>query len=211
MTKHLNLLDSVPGASHHGLPWWSGAAIAGAVILAAGAYGTWSHINTNQLRNRLDTSERAIKQVNKVEPSPLDATVLDGLRRTVESREKLAKALSGVGSANNADSSFASRWLDALDQIAAEGLSLNQVRVETGDLLSVKGSALQPQDINNWLNRLQQNPLTGTAPIGQLEMKRGEKPGDPISFRIIPPAYLNSVTSVAAQTAASMQTTGGVQ
>lgn len=211
MTRHLNLLDSVPGASHHGLPWWSAIAVMGSVAILATAYGTWAHVNSNALRERLDASERAVKQVNKVETTPLDATVLDGLRHTVEAREKLAKALSGVGSANNADSSFASRWLSALDQISAEGLSLNQVRVETGDLLSVKGSALQPQDINNWLSRLQQNPLTGTAPIGQLEMKRGEKPGDPISFRIVPPATVNSVLNNAAQATPAMQTTGGAQ
>ena len=191
MTRHLNLLDSIPGATQHGLPWWSGLAVVGVVGALAVGYGTWAQIKTRSLGNRLHEAELAVKEASKVEAAPLDSTVLDGLRRTVESREKLAKALSGVGSANNADSSFASRWLDALDQISAEGISLNQVRVETGDLLSVKGLALTPQDINNWLGRLQQNPLTGTAPIGQLEMHRGEKPNDPIAFRIVPPATLN--------------------
>jgi hypothetical protein len=188
MTRHLNLLNSVPGGSHQGLRWWSGFALAGAVATLAIAYGAWAHMKTATLRDQLDAAELAVKQVNKAESPALDSSVLDGLRRTVEAREKLAKALSGVGSANNADSSFASRWLSALDQISSEGVSLNEVRIESGDLLSVKGAATAPQDVNAWLNRLQQNPLTGTAPIGQLEMHRGEKGNDPVRFRIVPPA-----------------------
>jgi len=186
MTRHINLLASVPkpAARAHGLPAALPPALLGVALLVLAAAALWSRQTDAALRDELQAAKQAVRADDASQTGGLDAAVLAALALKVDEREAQAAALAGAASGKQ---EAASAWLDALDAAGADGLAINQARIEPGPRLTLTGSALQPGDIHAFLARLQKHPLTGRAAIGQLEVRRGDAADVPLNFRLAPP------------------------
>jgi hypothetical protein len=188
MARHLNLLAAAarPAARPAGLPVASLPVAVLALAVTAGAAGWWSDRETARLKAQVTRLDALLARTAAPGAPRLDAAVLASLRQQTQERESLAAALAGESAAGPA-AAPASQWLGALADAARPGMALGQIRIEPGPRLTLAGQAVQPDDVNGFITRLQQHPLAGTAPIGQLEMRRGETATDALSFRITPP------------------------
>jgi hypothetical protein len=187
MARHLNLLAAQSRAAkpdRRGLPVAAVPLTLGGVLLAAAAAAGWSHLGADRLA-RMAAAAQAPTPA-PAGPARLDPTVVAALDRQVRDREALARALTGDARGHETPAP-ASRWLEALADAAQPSVAVNTLRLEPGPRLSLAGAARQPADINGFIARLQAHPLSGTAAIGQLEMRRGESAGDALSFRLTPP------------------------
>jgi hypothetical protein len=186
MAHHLNLLSSearAPTGSATGLPVASLAGVLALVGLAGIAAFAWNHLTDRRLAAELAASTAAAPALATPK---LDTAVVGELERRVQAREAMARALTGNAHSQGVRAP-ASRWLQALAESGAAGVSVSTVRIEPGPRMTLTGAGVQPADINGFIARLQAHPLTGTAAIGQLEIRRGEPGRDTLSFRLTPP------------------------
>lgn len=188
MTRHLDLLATLPAPPRRPPAIGAGAALATVALVAAcgAAFVHWSLQRTEQLQ------ERARQLAGPVDRAPaagrLDPVVLRELAQQLEQRQALLAAFTGQVGDTDDDAGRPSAWLGALASLAGNGIALDSIRLEPGARLAVAGTAAAPTDIHAWLTRLQQHPLTGRSALAQLELKAGEGAGAPITFRLAPPA-----------------------